>query len=187
MIRLLGAITGSALALAALLLLVGVPQFRTDTPDIERAIVRLPVATTAVEAARTGEADAADAPDEVHPAAPPVEPESTAAAEKPPQPVHEEPANEQPVNAGTDDEPAEAGPPPVEDARDWYAFWSPFRSELAAAGFVGQLQRVTGLDYRVVKVRTGVYEVAFAYRDDADIDVNLSQITAATGLEMAER
>ena len=66
----------------------------------------------------------------------------------------------------------------------WYSFWSPFRSEIAAQGFVEQLQSVTGLDYRVVKVRTGIYEVAFAYDDDDEITANLSQISAATGLDL---
>ena len=77
--------------------------------------------------------------------------------------------------------------PPLEpDTLNWYAFWSPFRSEIAATGFVDQLERVTGLDYRVVKVKPGVYEVAFAYSDDAEIAGNLSRITAATGLDMPE-
>ena len=67
-----------------------------------------------------------------------------------------------------------------------FRFWSPFRSEIAASGFVDQLQRVTGLDYRVVKVKPGVYEVAFAYADDDEITINLSQITAATGLQLPE-
>ena len=74
----------------------------------------------------------------------------------------------------------------LETSQQWYAFWSPFRSKLAASGFVDQLQRVTGLDYRVVKVKPGVYEVAFAYDDDAEITDNLSQITAATGLQLPE-
>ncbi len=60
----------------------------------------------------------------------------------------------------------------------------PFRTEIAANGFVAQLQRVTGLDYRIVKVDTGLYEVAFAYSDDDEIVGNLSQISAATGLEL---
>ncbi|HSM29059.1 MAG TPA: hypothetical protein VK854_00030, partial [Woeseiaceae bacterium] len=79
-------------------------------------------------------------------------------------------------------------PPDPEPAAtpQWYAFWSPFRSEVAANGFVDQLQRVTGLDYRVVKVKPGVYEVAFAYEDDQDITANLSQISAATGLQLPE-
>ena len=60
------------------------------------------------------------------------------------------------------------------------------RSELAANGFVAQLQSVTGLDYRVVRVKPGVYEVAFAYENDDDISANLTQITAATGLELPQ-
>ena len=87
-------------------------------------------------------------------------------------------------------EPLEAEPavvPELEpDSPNWYAFWSPFRSEIAATGFVDQLERVTGLDYRVVKVKPGVYEVAFAYSDDTEIAGNLSRITAATGLAMPE-
>jgi len=58
--------------------------------------------------------------------------------------------------------------------------------EVAANGFVDQLQRVTGLDYRVVKVKPGVYEVAFAYEDDQEITANLTQISAATGLQLPE-
>ena len=46
------------------------------------------------------------------------------------------------------------------------------------------ITRVTGLDYRVVKVKTGVYEVAFAYADDDEIIANLSQLSAATGLQL---
>ncbi|MGI9261586.1 MAG: hypothetical protein ACR2QR_06110, partial [Woeseiaceae bacterium] len=66
----------------------------------------------------------------------------------------------------------------------WYSFWNPFRSEIAANGFVTQLERVTGLDYRVVKVKSGVYEVAFAYDNNAERNTKLSQISAATGLEL---
>ena len=66
----------------------------------------------------------------------------------------------------------------------WYSFWNPFRSEIAANGFVSQLERVTGIDYRVVKVKSGVYEVAFAYYDDSERSTKLSQISAATGLEL---
>jgi hypothetical protein len=69
---------------------------------------------------------------------------------------------------------------------NWYAFWSPFRSEIAAQGFVSKLQETTGIDYRVVKVKTGVYEVAFAYVDDADIQDKLARISNATGLNMTD-
>jgi hypothetical protein len=68
----------------------------------------------------------------------------------------------------------------------WYAFWNPFRSQIAANGFVSQLEKVTGLDYRVVKTRTGVYEVAFAYADDAERRDKLAQISEATGLDLPD-
>ncbi len=68
----------------------------------------------------------------------------------------------------------------------WQSFWNPFRSEIAANGFVAQLERVTGLDYRVVRVKPGHYEVAFAYLDDAERRPKLSQIEAATGLELSQ-
>jgi len=68
----------------------------------------------------------------------------------------------------------------------WYAFWSPFRSELAANGFVSQLQRTTGMDYRVVRLKPGVYEVAFLYAGEDDIETKLVAISAATGLDMPD-
>jgi hypothetical protein len=68
--------------------------------------------------------------------------------------------------------------------QQWYSFWNPFRSEIAARGFVSQLEKVTGLDYRIVKLKTGVYEVAFAYAGDIEKQAKLSQIQAATGLEL---
>ena len=73
---------------------------------------------------------------------------------------------------------------PVLASENWYAFWTPFRSELAATGFIAQLQRTTGLDYRVVKQEPGVYAVAFAYSDDNDIQGKLTTISTATGLEL---
>ena len=158
MIRLLGAITGSALALAALLVFVGVPQFKAEPKDIARAVVTLPLRTAPVE----------------EPAQPAANIER-AAVDEIPDGVEEVAAVSEPV--------AEALLP---DSQQWYAFWSPFRSEIAASGFVTQLQRVTGLDYRVVQIEPGVYEVAFAYAADQDIPINLSQISAATGLDLPE-
>ena len=75
-------------------------------------------------------------------------------------------------------------PPEIE--MRWYSFWNPFRSEIAAQGFVSQLEEVTGLDYRIVKVKAGVYEVAFAYIDDTERTHKLEQISAATGLDLTE-
>jgi len=77
-------------------------------------------------------------------------------------------------------------PAPQPQTEHWYAFWSPFRSELAANGFVSQLQRTTGMDYRVVQLKPGVYEVAFLYAGEDDIESKLVAISAATGLEIAD-
>lgn len=73
----------------------------------------------------------------------------------------------------------------TQQEESWYAFWSPFRTELAANGFVQRLQQRTGLDYRVVRMDSGTYEVAFAYLDQTDVDQKLLAISAATGLELA--
>ena len=81
--------------------------------------------------------------------------------------------------------PERISPDPVMDPL-WYSFWNPFRSEIAAKGFVSQLEKVTGIDYRIVKVKTGVYEVAFAYNDDTERRTKLTQISAATGLDLPD-
>lgn len=190
MIRLLGAITGSALALAALLVLVGVPQFKARESELDQVLVTLPLRAEPIDEARPDDANEAVAAEEAvddivaavdsattepinQPA--PVEPAVVPAAAVADTPV--------PATAPTP-APIEEAPALQPDTPQWYAFWSPFRSEIAASGFVAQLQRVTGLDYRVVKIKPGVYEVAFAYAEDADIPNNLSQISAATGLDM---
>ena len=200
MIRLLGAITGSALALATLLVFVGVPQFKFDTgepADVEQAVVTLPLPTQPVEPVVESVMDASPQP-LVQQAAEPGPVEEPIQTATNPRPVA---ATEAPQSTDIAPEfgapeyvpdPLEAGAVPnvaeelEPDSLNWYAFWSPFRSEIAATGFVDQLERVTGLDYRVVKVKPGVYEVAFAYSDDTEIAGNLSRITAATGLEMPE-
>ena len=206
MIRLLGAITGSALALATLLVFVGVPQFKFDSDepaDAEQSLVTLPLPTQPVERAIEPLAEALAAPAEPlgetmneplastpEPAISPGSPFQTDIApafgdpEYLPDPLAVLETGQADV---PEDGPGQADVPELEpDTLNWYAFWSPFRSEIAANGFVDQLERVTGLDYRVVKIKPGVYEVAFAYADDAEIAGNLSRITAATGLEMPE-
>jgi hypothetical protein len=94
----------------------------------------------------------------------------------PPQPAEVAKAREAPEVTV----PAEAQPLPEQR---WHVFWSPFRSEIAARGFVARLESVTELDYRIAKVKTGVYQVSFAYGSDEELDSKLSQIRAATGLE----
>ncbi|NCF23900.1 MAG: hypothetical protein GWP60_05140 [Gammaproteobacteria bacterium] len=169
MMRLLGVLVGSALAVAALVVFVGIPEFTTQSSVAEDTVITLPMRP--------------DPPaTDPEPEAVPQEAPLAAATEAPadtPSPPETEVAETAPV-------PAESPPARPDAALQWYAFWSPFRSEIAANGFVDQLQRVTGLDYRVVKVKPGVYEVAFAYEDDQEITANLSQISAATGLQLPE-
>lgn len=183
MIRLLGAITGSALALAALLVLVGVPQFKAEPTELEQVVVTLPLRAEPVDEVIRQELE--EIVDEALPSATQMaELEQAPAAAALDVATTPMPNEMQPATAAEEIPPLEEIPALQPDSQQWYAFWSPFRSEIAASGFVAQLQRVTGLDYRVVKIKPGVYEVAFAYAEDGDILSNLSQISAATGLDM---
>lgn len=164
MMRLLGVLVGSALAVAALVVFVGIPEFTTESSVAEPTVITLPMRAEAP-------APAAPSPQEIPQEDVPAASETLADAA---------------AEAAPLETVAEAPPMAPEETLQWYAFWSPFRSEVAANGFVEQLQRVTGLDYRVVKVKSGVYEVAFAYEDDQQITARLSQISAATGLKLPE-
>jgi hypothetical protein len=174
MLRLIGILTGSALAVAFLIVALGPPRL-TPPADAVAAVAEAVEPTAAI-------APAEPEPLTEEPAAPvdapvveaPEDPLTDAETEA----LIEEIFAPQPVAA---DVPAAAAP--VAD-ENWYAFWSPFRSEIAANGFIAKLQETTGIDYRVVKVKTGVYEVAFAYVDDADMQDKLARISDATGLDM---
>ena len=187
MIRLIGILTGFALGIAILILAFGIPDLAPPQPAGE---------STGARVAEPGEP-----PGEVPPAVLEVEEQTPPAAAEPVSPLAEErvappptaqaeePANPAPTPAAAavaepDAVPVEDLPPAVPPAVNWYAFWSPFRSRIAADGFVAELQRTTGLDYRVVKLKPGIYEVAFAYTDDADIEDKLNRISAATGMDM---
>ena len=168
MIRVVGILCGSALAIALLIIVLGLPEFQranTAQPELETEVVTIeesPVAAEPIEA----------------------EPVPVPAA-----PIEQAPM-EQVVIDETADEILEQIPAPTSPmtspAENWFAFWSPFRSELAANGFITQLQRETGMDYRVVKIKPGVFEVAFAYDGEADIETKLATISQATGLEMPD-
>jgi hypothetical protein len=165
MLRLTGILTGSALAIGFLIVTLGVPEFSTLGPETVQEAMAAPEAEPEIEVI----------------AEPEPGPEAQTAARANPEPISESiPATE--TEALIEQIFAPELEPDLED--NWYAFWSPFRSEIAANGFVSRLQQTTGIDYRVVKVRTGVYEVAFAYSDDADIQDKLATISAATGLDM---
>ena len=174
MMRLLGVLVGSTLAVAALVVFIGIPEFATENSVADNPVITLPMRTEPAAVAEPEPIEAV-ATTPAAPAAAEVDDSISAIPEPGPEPE---------IVASLPVEPPDE--PTLDNLQQWYAFWSPFRSEIAASGFVDQLQRVTGLDYRVVKVKPGVYEVAFAYIEDAEITDNLSQITAATGLQLPE-
>ena len=173
MIRLLGILTGSAIAVAILIVTLGIPELEpqeAEYPD---------VLSTTKAAERVPQDEEQAAPPESLPTGsrPPrvADIEIIVTPDDPADQLREEVAEPEPVAAAS----------PESFEPHWYAFWSPFRSELAANGFVSQLQKTTGLDYRVVRLKAGVYEVAFAYSDDSDIQDKLTQISSATGLDLS--
>ena len=197
MIRLAGILLGSTLAVALLLTLFGVPRFEHQSIPSDSGVITLPLQSAtskAVPEPATEPPREAVPADTVSPAAlPPAEPVPEPIVEPMPTQTAETPDATAPGGReatlpdfdNPDTSPAEPEPEPGESLQ-WYAFWSPFRSEIAAKGFVTQLQRVTGLDYRVVKVKPGAYEVAFAYTDGDELTASLSQISRATGLDMPD-
>jgi len=158
MIKFLGFLTGSAMSIGAILLLLGVPEIRLNPDSPDMAQVPEPV----------------------------------------PQPVPEpiqsmilkQPAAEQPAATTSrltpPATPVEAEQAVTPLALQWHSFWSPFGSQIAANGFISRLETLTGFDYRVVKVRTGVYEVAFAYTDESERLDKLSMIASAASLDLPE-
>lgn len=180
MFRLLGFVVGSGISILLIVVFVGMPEFHLDDElDVNRryeeAIRKLQekrhpddaVDITAIpEYADTTEAGVPEATED----APPGEPAYQDAV-----------ADGAPVSVVTA---VAADAAQVEPA--WQAIWNPFRSRVAAEGFVHQLEKVTGLDYRVVKVRSGVYQAAFAYGDDVERVARLAQISAATGLDLGD-
>jgi hypothetical protein len=160
MIRIVGILCGSALAISFLIVVLGMPEVFPNSEEAapfvtEEIVAPLPPPEVAqiAESAEVAEVEPAAQTVEIEPE---IEPAPVTRTEAPPAPEH------------------------------WYAFWSPFGSELAANGFVSQLQRTTGLDYRVVRLKPGNYEVAFSYENDSDISSKLAAISTATGLEMPD-
>ncbi len=174
MIRLIGILTGSAIAVGLLIVTLGIPQFATE-PAVPAMLVE--PSTEVLPVPSSGMAEVAQA----EPATDVPQQASETTSSDLPEP--EEEPSPAPPDATTEAVTPKAEPSPAGEA-GWFAFWSPFRSEIAAAGFVAELQRTTGLDYRVVKLKPGIYEVAFAYSDKNDIQGKLMRISTATGLEL---
>jgi len=142
MFRITGFVLGAALAISAMLILLGMPTL--PSPEPERLTVQPPLEV---------------APEKIVVEPPPALPERVETV---------------------------AEPEPIAAEPQWHSFWSPFASQIAANGFVSRLEAVTGYDYRVVKIGTGVFEVTFAYTDEAERLDKLSAIAAATGLMLPD-
>ena len=169
MFRLLGFLIGSATAITIIILVLGIPEFNlsnpgTDQQRFDAAVEKLRVKQQ--EVAEVAEDVVSEVEDAFYNVQEDIEIVTEKALPETPQPAEFYPA--------------------IQDELQWYSFWNPFRSEIAARGFVTQLEKVTGLDYRVVKIRTGVYEVAFAFDNDSEKRSKLSQISAATGLDLPD-
>ena len=201
MIRILGFLVGSAASIGMLFLILGVPELNLSRPLVDDA--------ASASVAQTVEAVTADLEavaiemfgevsqlvDDLPTAEPPAEEQAASNSEDVTLSSEELTPGISQNNSQIASFPAEPGSatatataidePPENDLR-WFSFWNPFRSAIAANGFVGQLEKVTGLDYRVVKIKTGVYEVTFAYENDTERRTKLSQITSATGLDLPE-
>jgi len=186
MFRLLGFFVGSVSSIVIILLIVGMPNFnmsdqKFSQQQYDEAIEKLKAKQRAFEsvAGRLSEdvARVTEAVEEKFEPSTKVIPADIGIAA----PLAEKPLIATPVQ----DQPPTSEIHASQDSEIlWYSFWSPFRSAIAANGFVSQLEKVTGIDYRVVKVKNGVYEVAFAYNDDTERHAKLSQISAATGLDL---
>lgn len=183
MIRLIGVLTGSAIAVAFLIVALGIPEFAMPEPVATVTEPPAPVPEPLVpvpEPLVPAPEPSVPVPESLVPDTGPLTPDTgplaAVADQVTPAAGPEAPDPDPEVAIEEIAEPLE---------QHWYAFWSPFRSKIAADGFVSQLQRTTGLDYRVVKLKPGVYEVAFAYSDDSDIEHKLTQISSATGLDLS--
>ncbi len=79
----------------------------------------------------------------------------------------------------------DATAPQPADHVQWFAVWDPFHSELSANAFARRLERMTGLDYRVVRSGPAKYEVAVAFGSEEERVANIAVIEEATGLRIA--
>ena len=68
--------------------------------------------------------------------------------------------------------------------QEWYPVWDPFHSELSANAFARRLERLTGLDYRVIKTSATEYRVTMGYTSEEQRLANVAMIEEATGLSI---
>ena len=186
MYRLLGFCLGSAASVSALMFLIGWPDFHLTGDDDDSNRYDVAVQKLKAKQKATEGVDVETVP------SPPTNADVTAAAAESAGELTENPDTSTDADLGPlgpEQPPPELvtmddGVPADAPTETWHTIWTPFRSRIAADGFVSRLESVTGLDYRVMQIQTGVYEVAFAYADQAELDTNLARISAATGLDL---
>ena len=165
MFRILGFIAGSAISIVGILLVLGVPEFNMSNFETDQA--RFDAALEKIREKRPAVEEIFEEP---------VEDEAA---------IETEPVVEKLAEDPLDSVEIPADPQDIFNAeQQWHEFWNPFRSEIAARGFVSQLEKVTGLDYRISKIKAGVYQVGFAYTSDDERRSKISLISAATGLDL---
>ncbi len=204
MSRLIGFLLGLSAALVLAVVAVRHPlgEFFSPKDDVRPAPAESPTAPSDPAAITDGGEPLASLPRVVgdEPAGLTLDPDGgvsteTAAASEPepeldPAPVATTPVEEPPVagspppDTSAETMPAATDPATPSAERRWFVFWLPFHSELSAEGFRTRLERVTGLDYRIESPTPGEYQVAFAYRDEAERQQALAAIEAATGLAL---
>lgn len=203
MIRVFGFLIGSAVSIGLLLLILGIPDIQfaknaienADPDEIPKTVeaAKSDIGAVAIEVDKEISDIVNDLPAEEPPPEYAAFKEFENPALMPEQPTPEDPTRRKDISAArheaqSADHSTEINISSELSAQDlkWHSFWNPFRSEIAANGFVTQLEKVTGLDYRVVKIKTGVYEVTFAYANASERRTKLSQIASATGLELPD-
>ncbi len=196
MMRLLGFVTGAAGMIGAMVMLLGAPAVR-EAAEVEAqqtvaatpAPIRKPAGdyNVPMPVAEPVPMPAAEPIVESQPELP-IEPAPkpiTAAAAEMETPDGVEPAGDATIETPADTPTETLAAKPASDAL-WHPFWQPFRSQIAANGFAARLTAITDIDYRVLRLKPGAYQVAFAYADEVERNAKLTQIESATGLRVAE-
>ena len=179
MMKIIGFCVGSLLSIGALLLLYDRPDFHRGAGDVDQERIDATIETLRRRWEQQQPPVPLDGTDEV--------PDEHLVREPPGftdsgvGPTTAPPRDAIPLTTGGIAEHAQVAAAQAE----WHEIWAPFRTEIAAQGFVRRLESVTGLDFRVAKLRSGAYQVAFAYHDHAERDAGLALIAAATGLDLS--
>ncbi len=179
MLRLMGFVFGSLVALLGLLLFTDLPALAPHRQTVEQGVSMLLDRLKSAPGSRIS-------PVATSPPAAKSEPQPPPTAPAPRQPEADDGVTRTGPAASTPAEPAPARPQQPAPQPRWHVFWQPFRSEFSATGFAQRLEQATGMDFRVSRVGPGRYEVAFAYLDEEQRQSRLAQIATATGLAVQE-